>query len=832
LKRKFSKILGVGLTLALLTSLLLTAAPVLADVSEAEIDIVTSAEISADTELIITFDINDELAVATESIEIRFPEGTVVDDTAIADGEITVQSESTFGNDNAETGIQAADITVTEDPDDVYTVVILLNDLVGVGIPADNISENSAVKVEFTDATIITNPDDPGTYTLEVRTSIEDEWVDSEEYEIEVPDVAVLPGIVAAYNAADILMDSATGDDAIQDMLDIAGDGWTLKIGEGEYTTALNEPNTDPDNTNVTIEGSGDVEDIIIIGDWTVDVDGITIDGLTFDGDVAVTGVDFTLENCVVGVADDPATVEINAATATIDDTTFIVEDDTGIEVDGDDAIITDCTFNVEEGGVGVSVEDGGIDTSVSGCAFDGSGGTGVDSTIAAAITSVEGSTFDGLDTALLITDGTVTATGNTIEDCAAEAINVLAAASVTLSGNTITGNDAATILDVTLNPDVVFMIFNTITGNAGDADGLLVSNAVAGTDLIAVNNWWGDAAGPGADAFSDDVVSEPFLAGPISTTAGIASAVAIGDTADFEDDVGVTVVAAGAIMDVVAASQYLVNPVGAIADAVGFWDVYVSGAAALDDVEIRLFTTVTADTEVWVWGESRGEWLECTAYTPNLFSGFILVEVDDTTGIPMIDDLSALQFAVVEPPADDELDTPVIVAPESGDDTVSLTPTFAWDAVDDADGYYFQMADNANFVAPLVKLDGDYGRLIVTAYAYVTELPYSTPYYWRVKAVSGTEEAGDLVDSDWVSAVFVTLAEPEEPAPPVVIEPYEPPIIEVQIPPTPVIEPIVEVITPPATPITPAWIYAIIAVGAVLVIAVIVLIVRTRRVA
>ena len=374
-------------------------------------------------------------------------------------------------------------------------------------------------------------------------------------------------------------------------------------------------------------------------------------------------------------------------------------------------------------------------------------------------------------------------------------------------------------------------MIFNTITDNDGDSD-LLVNNAVAGTDLIVVNNWWGDAAGPaqGDDAFSDDVVAEPYLAGPVSTTAGIDSAVAIGITADFEDAVGVTVVAAGAVMDVVAASEYLVNPVGAIDNAVGFWDVYVSGAAALTDIEIRFFTTVTADTEVWVWGESRGEWLECSAYTPNLFSGFILVEVDDTTGIPMVEDLSALQFAVVEPVTEDELDTPNLIAPESGTTGAAITPTFAWGPVDDADGYYFELADNANFVAPLVKLDGDYGRLIVTAYAYVTELPYSSAYYWRVKAVSGTTEAGDLVDSDWVSAVFVTMNEPEEALPPIVIS--DTPDIVIPAAPTPIIEPIVEVITPPATPITPAWIYVIIGVGALLVIALLVLIVRTRRVA
>ena len=150
--------------------------------------------------------------------------------------------------------------------------------------------------------------------------------------------------------------------------------------------------------------------------------------------------------------------------------------------------------------------------------------------------------------------------------------------------------------------------------------------------------------------------------------------------------------------------------------------------------------------------------------------------------------------------------------------------------AVAGAAGYYFELADNTTFVSPLVKLTGDYGRLIVTAYHYAPKLDYSSAYYWRVQAVSGTVEADTLAESAWASGIFVTMDEPEEPTPPIVIEPSEPPVIEIL--PQPIIEPIVEVITPPATPITPAWIYAIIGVGAVLVIAVVVLIVRTRRVA
>ncbi|MBA7564660.1 hypothetical protein ES708_06323 [subsurface metagenome] len=194
------------------------------------------------------------------------------------------------------------------------------------------------------------------------------------------------------------------------------------------------------------------------------------------------------------------------------------------------------------------------------------------------------------------------------------------------------------------------------------------------------------------------------------------------------------------------------------------------------------------------------------------------MITVTDATS-PTIEDLEELPFVLVAGAAV-VLDTPPeILAPVTGDDTVSLTPIFAWGTVAGADGYNFQLADNANFVTPMVKLDGDLGRLVVTAYAYVGELPYSTPYYWRVKAVSGTVAAGDLAESAWSTGVFITMDEPVEPTPPV----EGPPVV---------IEPIVEVIVPPATPMTPGWIYAIIAVGAVLVIALLVLIVRTRRVA
>jgi hypothetical protein len=57
-------------------------------------------------------------------------------------------------------------------------------------------------------------------------------------------------------------------------------------------------------------------------------------------------------------------------------------------------------------------------------------------------------------------------------------------------------------------------------------------------------------------------------------------------------------------------------------------------------------------------------------------------------------------------------------------------------------------------------------------------------------------------------------MAKPVTPTPPVVVETTPAPVLEI----------------PPAKHITPTWIYAVIGIGAALVVVVIVLIVRTRR--
>ncbi|GAH38535.1 unnamed protein product, partial [marine sediment metagenome] len=214
-------------------------------------------------------------------------------------------------------------------------------------------------------------------------------------------------------------MASDTGPDAIGRILEGADEDWTIKIGEGLYVEILTTECKD-----ITIEGSGDAEDIIIEGIFTIDHEGITLDGVTLDGNGAdnalvVNNFGFTLENCILEGADE-ALVDVVAEPGdeddptVIDDCTFNIEDETGI-LAGGVTEISDSTFTVEEDGDGVGIEID-ADVTVEDCTFNGGSGVGVQ--VTAGDSEISGSTFAGLATALDIDAGTVSVGGNTIQDC------------------------------------------------------------------------------------------------------------------------------------------------------------------------------------------------------------------------------------------------------------------------------------------------------------------------------------------------------------------------------------------------------------------------------
>ena len=141
-------------------------------------------------------------------------------------------------------------------------------------------------------------------------------------------------------------------------------------------------------------------------------------------------------------------------------------------------------------------------------------------------------------------------------------------------------------------------------------------------------------------------------------------------------------------------------------------------------------------------------------------------------------------------------------IAPAPGAQNVVLSPSFSWGFVAGAASYEVEVADNASYTGAIK------GTSPVNAWQMTDTLEYLTTYYWRVIAISAT----GAPESTAIVGIFTTMAEP---APPVIVEPTPP------APPAP--ELVIE-------QVAPTYLWVIIGIGAILVIAVIVLIVRTRR--
>jgi hypothetical protein len=140
----------------------------------------------------------------------------------------------------------------------------------------------------------------------------------------------------------------------------------------------------------------------------------------------------------------------------------------------------------------------------------------------------------------------------------------------------------------------------------------------------------------------------------------------------------------------------------------------------------------------------------------------------------------------------------PQLLGPQGGATNVSLNPGFSWTPIAGATEYEFILATDS---ALTQTVEGTPVYVPDPAWQVPAgTLEYSTVYFWGVRSSKPTTSPQSV-------GSFTTMAEPVEPTPPIVIEP-----------------------TPPAPQIVPGYIYAIIGVGAILVIVVLVLIIRTRR--
>jgi hypothetical protein len=831
MKKKLSKILGVGLVVALLGSLSLVSMPVGA-LSVPEVTIPASDdEISfAGADYAIFFTIHEELgytdADTFDKIVITFP-----DDTTVAAPTATIAASPGW------IGGSWSNATTTSVNWDFNATNRTISAELGAG---DEIGEGASVRIEITAG--ITNPSSPGTaYTLTVGTVAEDATVDttieaavaSNTYTINPPAIISPAGVVRIFNPGGIEFQPQTGDDAINLAVNNAGAGWTIVIGEGRYPNAVTDTGA---FDGLIIQGTAGA-DVVIANTVAMDGPNQTLEGVTIEGVVTLgAGADdATVNDCTfsgggaVVVADD-------CTDAAITDCTFDVANAAiGIDCQGNGADevanITGCDFTLVGTGIGINTaatSDGGT---VTGCTFTGGSGEGA---VLAGDTNVTDCTFDGVDTALEIDGGTMVISGNTIQACEALALDVDGAADVQITANTITGNNEAVLINVAADAEFVQMMFNDILDNAGDANGLLIDNDDTGVNFNCTNNWWGDKAGPGAASFSADVLSTPFLTGSVGDTGVLGTAVAAGTLWDERDTVGVTLQGTGGAMEIVGAARYSDNPGTAAPDGevAGYWDVCVIDTD--DDVtavSIRLYLpAISADMVVQVWAEARGEWLDCVA-TPNLFGGFIGIDVD-ADSVPTLEDLEELPFVVVTPPAPPPTLDATSLLPANGADDVSVTPTFSWGEVTGALYYEFALAEALTGVTPFSIIDYS-ATSDMNAHPCRETLKYSTSYYWRVRGITGEAytvgppgpgQQTITPATEWAVGLFTTEAEPTEVEEAPIEVTVEPADVDVTVEPAETPDIVVE----PTIPDYLLW--TIIAVGAVLVIALIVLIVRTRR--
>ena len=825
-KTTLSKIFGVAVVIALLASLIIAAVPTSAISYSGPGVTVTPATISAPA--VYKIDFTGSFALDdTDIVTVVFPSGTTVPATLAS---VTMTNGQGQGGATTYSTIPAANTVYI----DVPTTILGFN----VGY------------IWSITITGITNPGTPGTYALSLATNVGDavsqtigtpieSAVSSPTYTISVPTQ------VSVYNDAGNFLGTK---DNIDLALDIVPSHGTVKAGPGTY---IENPSTaDASLQYVTITSTSSATDTIIQGNLTLAGSDtyVTLSNFTVKGSVIVNGNNDTISGCVFTKLNaNPISyfVQDNGLDLTITgcsfDTTLGSSQDTAIVLTAVGGTaptftqITNCTFSLNQSAalqqdVAISATAGATFTA-SGCTFTGSSGIGY-TDAAGANATIKNGTFTSLQSAAVIDAvSTFDFEGNTVNTCtsltgsaATGAIEIRAVANQVIVANNVIKGSAGYSMIVTSAPTLFSVAGNQFSGNA------LGIKALAGTYPL---NYWGAAGGPGAtgsDVTTDSTIQatafQPFLGvAPSAANATFASPAwtipySYDFTASGASGVQINNVTGATTATMVVAQKLSTNPVTLTPPypSVAYYDVYMSTAPTTTTVQINFFTTgITNATQVYYWSGAAGNWV----LTDSLVAGtgtYVYVTINDTTA-PAWGDLTAgIYFVVVSglPPAPANFD---VNSPVLGSTTGLTNIPFSWAPYTGATSYEFILSANADLSSPVV----DQQNLSGTAFTYTGTLQPG-PYYWvvnaylnnaiKAKSVTGTFIAESPTTTATATGTVITIT--SVPAPTITIT-----------------QPAATTITIPAaqvTEITPAWIWGIIGIGAVLIIVVIVLIVRTRR--
>ncbi len=889
IKSKFTRILGVCLTVIMLGSMLTTATPAVA-LSSATVSL-NKTDVGS---YLSSWDIRFTPATALmhnvsgsdgPNITITWPAGFTINQT-------TSNISNTPAGQNVTVSAGYGWVTATNWSTPVITIVTTnftsaTRKLRIDFARTDEIGADAPVRI-MVPPNYVKNHSTPGNYTLSVATSNESA-VTSANFTITLPSITPTAGTVTGKNSnGDILyqavignLNTVIGTNAIS----------TIELSAGTYNHTATNTFDVANQTLIGIEPGVIITGGAAVVPVTVSATGVTIRNVTIEGNRDGTAhlANVTANATFDGVTFKKGVNQLNLmATSvqkfTVDNCTFEVTSNVsrGLKANSwnmsmNVVVVTDTTFTVDKGGDAIVST---ANLTVSGSTFTGSGTT-PDGILASNGTStVKDSTFTDLTRSFVISGTTatstingtkLTATGNTITGNGANTTSVSSGSVVCSGGVLIMTNN--TIKDI---GDYRFAIhasggnisarFNTITGNTYNVQ------QTSGT-ANATLNYWGTETGPAAATLNAttaaSLVTSPYLSVAIQGDAGVS----LDPTANLtsKDTAGVDITAANGTMNFVVATKLADNPqINAGVPAVPegtvsqYWDVYltVSYLAASDPstITIKFYPpdTVTTNMRVYYGGGLTGAWTLADTQGVNLNSGYVYITISLLSS-PGFGDMQGTSFVVttITPTPS----TVSLTGPTVGATDVPINTPFSWSAVSGAT-YDLQLSTSSSFDTLVSNETG----LTSSVYGLGTKLLNDTTYFWRVRSVDGDKM------SEWVTSTFTTVAAaaeaaetvvtveaaPPAPAPVVNVEPItitppapapvtvtppqvtveapppaevtvEPAVVTVQAPPPAV----VNVTVPEQQPVVPTYLlWTIILVGAVLVISLIVLIVRTRRVA
>jgi hypothetical protein len=743
-------------------------------------------------------------------------------------------------------------------------------------VPVQDLGAGALIGITITG---VVNPTSPGDYTLTVATQTPtlipiELAATSAAFTITTPTLLPLPGIVTGYNSAGHAMAQST---SINTCIAAAGVGGRVEVGPGTYDEAV--------VCNVarqTIVGTGDPgtviitdADMLVAGSGTVQVTaagsaifktGVTLENLTISPNmfvpqaimVTITGAAsyVNLKDCTIG-SGTTAAVDIETPTTagtrhSITDCTITAKHATatrvGVRTDGQVAISgTTIDVGASKTTQAVQITDSTgntsalYPTSVTNCTITGSSGLGI--MIGSGTVTVKDSTLSTLTNAIDINGGTVKLDGNTVDACGDWLV---------LTGDAVTIDGAATTVNLynnTISNTDPFKYAINVGAAAAPAAGAVVAhfnNIIDNTKTIstpvavtATHNWWGSADGPSLLSFGGAGVTsyKPVL----GSSGADAEAVFGRSSLTAKTTLGVDVTclagtaapaAPGSIT--IGVSKYDSNPIVTTptiigtGSVVGYYDIYVVdalAAAGVTSVQIKFYGAVSPYTKVMYAGGLGQQWAEPTtvagapAWGVNVAGGYAYVTIVGNSN-PSLAGLGGTPFVLLE---DKTVAPPALVEPAVGEYDISIEPMFTWGTVLGAIRYEITLSEDPTFSI----IEWSYN---VDSPFYKTDeaLRYNTTYYWRVRGVLAEPyqvgRAWVTPATPWATGIFTTESEVVVEPDAIVVEPPKPEV-NVEIPPT-------KITVEPAAPAVPNYmLWVIIAVGAVLIIALIVLIVRTRRV-